>query len=286
MLEVNFTFSFDFIRASQSRINTVMTSPGALSAYRWEVIRPHLEGWVQQRFCGRPANIGEDCALTNLVLRSGFHTHFARQAEVFTKVPASYRGLCRMLLRWARSNVRETLVMTGFIFRRFRDTPALGARINLRIHLFRMSVGEWLKLSTLGLVLTAPSSLFANLLLAGALAGILPARVYILRHRDSTFLWAFPYGIFWMLGLSWISLWALLTPHRNSWLTRGLGRRVTPQASRPPPPWGESPRTGWLPKETADRWKPYFTGNNMLIIKIKKSTAPPGRPERGGRREA
>jgi len=31
MLEVSFAFSFDFIRASQSQVNSVLCTPGALS---------------------------------------------------------------------------------------------------------------------------------------------------------------------------------------------------------------------------------------------------------------
>ncbi len=234
MLEVGFVFSFDFIRASQSRINTVMTTPGALSAYREAAVRPHLEAWLNQQFCGRLANIGEDRALTNLVLKNGFHALFARKAEVLTKVPVRYKGLCRMFLRWARSNVRETIVMTGFIFRRFRQTPALGARVNLLLHLFRMTAGEWLKLGALGVVLASPSVMAVNLLLAAVAGGSLPALIYVLRHRNSNFLWAFPYSLFWMVGLSWISLWALVTPHKNGWLTRGLVQPPQPVAPSPP----------------------------------------------------
>lgn len=240
MLEVSFVFSFDFIRAAQSRINTVTTTPGALAAYRDEVLRPHLEGWLNQHFCGRPANIGEDRALTNLVLKSGYHALFARQAVVLTEVPLRYRGLCRMFLRWARSNLRETLVMTGFIFRRFRRTPALGARVNLLLQLFRMTAGEWLKIGALGVILLSPQVMAVNLLLGALIGGILPALVYILRHRNLNFVWAFAYTLFWMVALSWISLWALLTPHKNGWLTRGLSEAPEPVAACPLPVEGET----------------------------------------------
>ncbi|MBU4564017.1 MAG: glycosyltransferase [Desulfarculus sp.] len=230
MMEVSFVFSFDFIRAAQSRINTVMTTPGALAAYREDVVRPHLEGWLNQHFFGRPANIGEDRALTNLVLRCGYHALFARKAVVLTEVPLRYKGLCRMFLRWARSNLRETLVMTGFVFKHFRHTPALGARVNLLIHLFRMTAGEWLKLGAIGVILLSPQVMAVNLLLGALIGGSLPALVYVLRHRNVNFLWAFPYTLFWMLALSWISLWALLTPHKNGWLTRGLAQPPEPVA--------------------------------------------------------
>ncbi len=74
--------------------------PGALSAYRGTVIKPILEEWRQQTFMGLPANIGEDRALTNPVLRQGFFTVYQRSALVHTVVPETYRGLVRMYLRW------------------------------------------------------------------------------------------------------------------------------------------------------------------------------------------
>jgi hyaluronan synthase len=62
---------------------------------------------------------------------------------------------------------------------------------------------------------------------------MLPALIYVLRRRDSNFLWAFPYSLFWIAALSWISLWALLTPQRNSWLTRGLGKHPPAAVQEP-----------------------------------------------------
>ena len=56
---------------------------------------------------GQPANIGEDRALTNFVLRQGHHTSYQRSAIVHTMVPETYKGLCSMYLRWDRSNFRE-----------------------------------------------------------------------------------------------------------------------------------------------------------------------------------
>lgn len=222
MLDVSFTFSFDFIRASQSRVNTVMTTPGALSAYRRSVIFPVLNEWLHQTFFGQPANIGEDRALTNLILKNGYHVHFSKNAVVYTEVPTAYVGLAKMFLRWARSNVRETIVMAGFIFKKFRQTPALGARINLLLHLHRMSIGEMLKLWSLSILVAFPTLFLFNMFTGAILFSMIPGLFYLSRHKDSNFLWAIPYSLFWLIGLSWISLYALFTPHRTGWLTRGL----------------------------------------------------------------
>ncbi|MCX5893609.1 MAG: glycosyltransferase family 2 protein, partial [Deltaproteobacteria bacterium] len=120
MLAVRFVLAFDFLRASQSMYGFVTCTPGALSAYRGTALVPILEEWRQQTFMGRPANIGEDRALTNLVLRQGFHTVYQRSAVVYTKVPETYRGLVRMYLRWDRSNFRENWVQLKFIFGNYR----------------------------------------------------------------------------------------------------------------------------------------------------------------------
>jgi hyaluronan synthase len=224
MLDVNFSFSFDFVRASQSRINTVACTPGCLSAYRRDIVTPVLPEWLNQRFLGLPAKIGEDRALTNLILRAGFHVHFQSEAVVYTKVPTRYKPLCRMMLRWARSNVRETLILTGFAFRKFRPTSALGARVNLLSSWLSMTVGEVFKVVGVYLLLLHPLTMGVNLLVGTVLSALAQAAFYALRYRTARCLWAFPYAVLWIFALSWISLYAWFTPQKSAWLTRGLDR--------------------------------------------------------------
>lgn len=222
MLDVSFAYSFDFMRASQSEVHTVMCTPGALSAYRRDVVMEVLPEWLNQRFCGRLATIGEDRALTNMILRRGYNAHFQRDAMVYTKVPTRYRGLCKMFLRWARSNVRETWVMSHFLFGRFRTTPALGARINLLVHWLGMTLGQLTKLVALAYVLWLPHVFGVRLLFGAAVTACVPAAFYAIRHRSTNALWAFLYSIFWVFGLSWIGTYAILTMYKTGWLTRDL----------------------------------------------------------------
>ena len=220
MLEVVFLFSFDFIRASQSMVNTVMCTPGALSAYRRETVMKILPEWVNQTFCGRPANIGEDRALTNLILREGCHVHFQQDAFVYTEVPTQYQNLCKMFLRWARSNIRETLVMSSFAFRKFREGPMLGARINLLLSWLRLTNFQLLLLGTALCFFMEPVISAVQILAGVVIASSVPAGLYCWRQRSSEGLWAYAYGIFWLVALSWITPYALLTPHKSGWLTR------------------------------------------------------------------
>ncbi len=225
MLEVSFAFSFDFLRAGQSVLNTVMCSPGALSAYRSKLVKKVLPLWINQKFLGRHANIGEDRAMTNMILKLGYHVLFQSNAMVFTKAPIRYRGLCKMFLRWARSNIRETLVMTRFVFTRFRESPMLGARINLLLSLMALTLGQGIKLIIVGLFISMPEILGMRMLLGAVMAGILPALFYFYTYRDTDSLWAFAYSIFWVTGLWWITPYALLTPQKTGWLTRDLANQ-------------------------------------------------------------
>ena len=109
MLAVRFVLAFDFLRASQSMYGGVTCTPGALSAYRRQAILPILNEWRHQTFMGRPATIGEDRALTNCILRQGFYSVYQRAALVYTTVPETYRGLCKMFLRWDRGQLPGVL---------------------------------------------------------------------------------------------------------------------------------------------------------------------------------
>jgi len=220
MLDVSFAFSFEFLRASQSMVNTVMCSPGALSAYRSDLVREVLPQWVNQKFLGRPANIGEDRAMTNMILKLGYHVHFQSTAMVYTNAPTGYQTLCKMFLRWARSNIRETLVMTRFVFTRFRKGSMLGARINLVLGLMALTLGQLMKLVLMGLIVYIPEMFGMRMLFGAVLTGILPAAFFIYRYRNSDALWAFAYSIFSVVGLSWIALYAAITPQKTGWLTR------------------------------------------------------------------
>lgn len=234
MLDVSFAFSFDFLRAGQSVINSVMCTPGALSAYRREVVLNVLFEWLNQKFFGRPANIGEDRAMTNLILRNGYHVRYERDAVVHTTCPVTFVKLWKMFLRWARSNIRETIVITRFVFRKFRNDGALGLRINVLINLMNMTFGQVMRISAVALLVCIPLSVAPNLILGAAMAACAPGIFYAIRYKSHKALWSIPYSFFWMAGLSWISTYALMTPHKNGWMTRDLETETTA-------PWPSSP---------------------------------------------
>jgi hyaluronan synthase len=220
MVDIVFVFSFDFMRAGQSMYRTVTCTPGALSAYRKSAVMGVLDKWRDQTFLGRPANIGEDRAMTNMILRQGYDVVFQQNARVFTEVPAAYAQLCKMYLRWARSNVRETIAMTSFIFTRFRRGSMLGARINLVADVLKLTVAQIFFLISWGLILWHPAIFGSKTILGIVLGSSLSATIYAWKFGKISSILAFVYGFFFFIALTWIKPYALITPHHSRWLTR------------------------------------------------------------------
>jgi hyaluronan synthase len=233
MLDVSFAYSFEFLRASQSMVDTVFCTPGALSAYRKDVIMKNLKTWLNQTFMGRKATIGEDRAMTNMILNCGWAVRFQSNAIVYTNVPTEYRGLCKMFLRWARSNVRETLAMGKFVFKKFRSGSATGARVNFITSCLSLVFQKALIGMVAACMFFAPQVYLSQLMFGTVIASTAPAIFYVLRRKDSDLLWAYAYGLFWLAGLWWITPWAMLTARNGKWLTRQLPQgRPVPTSKR------------------------------------------------------
>jgi hyaluronan synthase len=217
MLDATFTAAFDFMRAGESVAGGVLCAPGALTAFRTAYVREVLQEWLDQTFFGLPATIGEDRALTNLVLRTGQTVRYQSTAHVLTQVPENWRVLTRMLIRWGRSDVRESLVMAKFIFRDRRRQLQL---VYLWSVIQMMVAAILFVPSIVGMVLM-PQVL--PMVLASTVLAAIPAVaiVWALRGR-AVALWAMPWALYGLVALSWITPWSFVSMHRGGWLTRTL----------------------------------------------------------------
>jgi hyaluronan synthase len=199
-----------------------MCTPGALSAYHRKAVMPVLDEWLNESFLGQPYRIGEDRFLTNLILRDGYHVLFQNNAMVFTNVPVKYKGLVKMLLRWARSDIRESLMMNGFLFKKFREGSALGARVNHLLSWLDMTAAQLLLVTGMISLITLPPVVAMYTLIGAVVVGLIPLTVYVLRHKSFRCLWAIPYSVFYVVALAWIPVYAIFTVHKSGWLTRQL----------------------------------------------------------------
>jgi hyaluronan synthase len=219
MLAVRFVLAFDFLRASQSMYGCVTCTPGALSAYRREALTPILKDWRRQTFWGLPATIGEDRALTNFVLRQGYYTAYQRTAVVHTLVPETYQGLCKMYLRWDRSNFRENWIQLNYILTRYREKHRL-----LPIADFFITQIEF-PLTYLFLGLLLMSFFVYPIVTVKFFAGLgvftlVCMYYYIAQERDLEFIYGILYSYFAFFFLNWVQPYAFLTVRNGRWLTR------------------------------------------------------------------
>ena len=218
MLHVRFVLSFDFLRSVQSSYGTVYCCPGALSAYRAAVIKPLVPGWLRQRFLGSACTIGEDRALTNDVLASGYKAVYQRTAVVHTLVPDTYRKLCRMFLRWDRSYIREEIRLWKIMWR--LPLPSLILTMlettitNLRYPVAYASLALMIYMSV-----QDPWTILRFLLSIG-LVSLFYTLYFIHSERSREFLFGVVYAYFYFLSLLWIFPYALVTVRNRRWLTR------------------------------------------------------------------
>jgi hyaluronan synthase len=225
MLNVSFAYSFEFIRSAQSNLNTVLCTPGALAAYKREAVMACLNDWINQTFFGKPTDIGEDRAMTNMILKQGYDVKFQSNAHVLTNIPEKYNNLRKMFTRWERSNVRENIMMSRFAFRNFRNGSKIGTRILL--------LNQWLRVLTaipVTILMLYFVSMHPLLFLTTSLVSILifssiPAFFYAKKHDISQCLYAYAYSIFYAFGLFWITPYAIATANKRGWLTRGLPQK-------------------------------------------------------------
>lgn len=232
-LKVQFVLSFTFSRAYQSRIRGLLTTPGALSIYRASAVKPVLGKWLQQTFLGVPCLTGEDRSMTNLITAQGFHSFFQSNAVVWAQMPSTYPGMAKMYLRWARSNIRETLVLLSFLFTPFRKDFVWAFRINSVLITTTLIVPYFLIFNSYYLLLTSPAWLFKHAVIV-AVFSIPMAAIYYRSEKDSDYAWVIAYEFFWVLACQWIMPYAFLTCRRQgAWITResrestaGTGNRM------------------------------------------------------------
>jgi hyaluronan synthase len=226
MLDVIFVYDFDFMRSSQSSINSVICTPGAVAAYRRAPLMAIADSWLEQTFMGRPSTIGEDRALTNWILRKGFHVTYQSDAIAYTRVPVNYKNLCKMYLRWTRSYIRESIEMGKFIFGNFRETSAVGARVNFILSWINLVIPQILLLGLIPVVWHYPAFL-QNIFASTLVVASAPAAFFAMRYNNKHAFWAYAHNFFCLIGLFWIVLYSFLTINNDKWLTRNIDTQIS-----------------------------------------------------------
>ena len=218
MLHVRFVLAFDFQRSVQSVYRTVYCCPGALAGYRASVIGAILEPWLAQRFLGERCTIGEDRALTNAILERGFDTVYQGSAVVRTLVPNTYAKLCKMYLRWERSNVREEIQFARIVWKR-PLVPMLIAVFDKLVTNLRFPI-SWISTVTLVLITLSDPAVLVRVLIAIGVGSGFFMLYYVYTERSMRFVHGILYSYFAFFALWWVVPYAILTVRSRSWMTR------------------------------------------------------------------
>jgi hyaluronan synthase len=227
MLNVSFVMSFEFVRSVESVLGSVFCTPGALAAYRNTSVFACLEKWINQTFMGEPSDIGEDRAMTNMILKQGYKVLFQRNAVVLTNVPEGYTGLYKMFIRWGRSNVRENLMMAKYVFKNFRNESKLGTRLLYLDQTAKIVMSFPFLIFMFFFIATHPLLFFSSTLLSILIISSFSAFFYGKKYGFSEAVWAYSYSVFYTFSLFWITPYAIVTAHKKGWLTRGLSDKKT-----------------------------------------------------------
>lgn len=225
MLNVSFVLSFEFVRSAESTLESVLCTPGALAAYRRTAVFECLPQWINQTFMGKPSDIGEDRAMTNMILKQGKHVLFQRNAYAYTNVPEKYKGLYKMFIRWGRSNVRENIAMSKYVFTNFREGSKLGSRLLFINQFLKIIMSYPLILVMLFFVISHPILFISSTLLSILIFSSFPVFFYAKKYNTSESFWAYSYSILYTFGLFWITPYAIATASKSGWLTREISQK-------------------------------------------------------------
>lgn len=126
-----------------------------------------------------------------------------------------------MFIRWERSNVRENIMMSKFAFTNFRQGPKTGTRILLLNQWLKVIMAYPLLMLMFLFVLTHPLLFLSSCLMSVFIFSSVQVFFYSKRQKSILeSMWAYPYSIFYMFTLFWITPYAIATASRSGWLTR------------------------------------------------------------------
>lgn len=219
MLSVRYSVSFDFGRAYQSTYGTVVCCPGALTAFRREVVFPLMPEFLNQRFMNQLCKHGEDRALTTLILRTGLYVKYQSNAVVYTTVPAKYGQMNKMYLRWTRSYVRESVFQAKFVFSHYREKN----RILPIIDFIFLNFLHPFHLFSLGIIVYSfvinPIFMVRHIAFL-VISSFILSLYYLRTNKSMAFLYGIPYGLITAFLLWWIVPFSILTMKNQEWLTK------------------------------------------------------------------
>lgn len=224
LVDLRYINAFLGERAAYSRFGSVLCVTGVLAFWKGDLVRLHLEEFLNQQFLGSKQTVGDDRHMTNLLQGHG-KVVLARRAVAATVVPERLGHYVRQQARWGRSFWRESLWAI--------------------LHLPKTQIAWWLSLIEVTATLCFTVGLLVALILDPILTGgwhltsylqwvaigAWARSVHAFTVKRSGPRWigdaaiaiaAAPlFGILCLVLVMPLRIWALLTIKRSAWGTRG-----------------------------------------------------------------
>jgi len=214
LLAVRYYNACNLDRAAQSAYGIVTCCSGVFSAYRTSIIKKVLDQYMNQRWMGRKCTFGDDRHLTSLVLKEGYDAVFQKTAIAKTLAPESLMKWLKQQLRWNRSFWRENFLMFKWMFRRSKVLGVWVITDTLLPFVF-LSCGVIPLIITL---LRMGVFQFFMYAIAISVMALLRSAKY---SKSSLSYYLMPiYAFLYSLLLLPIYIYAMITTHKTSWMTR------------------------------------------------------------------
>jgi len=148
--------------------------------------------------------------------------YFKKTHMLIPMCPEKYSGLYKMFIRWGRSNVRENLAMSKYVFTNFKQESKFGTRLLFLSQSLEIIMCYPFLIFMLLFVVTHPLLFVSSTLFSIFILSTFPVIFYAKNHDISESLWAYTYSVLYTFGLFWITPYAIATANKSGWLTREL----------------------------------------------------------------
>ena len=209
--------AFRILKAAESTFLTVFCCSGCASAYRKSVVLPILDECREETFLGNPVPWGDDRSLTSRILKSGYRTIYSNKVKAETIVPETFLQLAKQQIRWKKSwlvyaiyNIRfiwktQPFVAFTYFFPLVAVTylsPVMAGRALFYLPFIK---GVFPYYHVIGILL---------------LAALFVAYYRFVAPENKYWIYYFPWALFNLFFLSFLTIYALIRINDRGWGTR------------------------------------------------------------------
>jgi hyaluronan synthase len=233
MQTILYNADFNLFKPMENVTRNVQCLGGPLVSYRRDLylkVMPALEG---NHFLGEPVTIGEDRLITQEVLKRGFGTYITFKAQAWSGTPVTWSNFLKQQMRWRRSacgqwmlsivNLREFIKGRGIICAAGSLFPMIANFTLFVFYIFLLQLGFFLPFIITQIVMWALIIPVYGLIFNATVGK--RDTVDIQQTLDNPILSSWLMMIWFLVSITLVTPWAMLTLDDGGWVTRQDGMR-------------------------------------------------------------